>query len=1013
MTISEMASKSSKKVASTLKQLSRPLQRFWPGSSEAAIGMIALVVVLFVSATFYTPLAVQASKLVTGNRYLALVDGLINPFRNRELLLKSGLPVYDLRISKGQYAIIENAIEQAKARGWMSDDEQIWADGKFYYEGQEYNVKVRVRGDLPVHWENPKKSWRIKFGNQDIAYNGETTREPIYFQGKRQINLIIPIDRDYVVAAFVNQMLREAGLVVPQDQFVILRINGVLQGLYYEVEQFDKPLLAAQERPETEVFSQSERALHFEQYTKIGTPIASDAKYDIGMMRGQVEEGDELGMRAMQVLVDFANNPTASNFRQAQSVLDWEKYLSFRNITTLFNTNHVRFGSNNIRMYFDSSRGLLEPIPWNVLLVRMPVEPGTIDYFNSHGPDPLEVATIQDPELRLQRNKMMWEWVSDGGDDLIAKFDKFHEQIRPLAWADVLSTPIQGYRMDELRSDFVFNVRRVYRVLSFSSGNLNYRLETDQRASLELVADNFSGILFRSISVTDPDVIAGHYQLYQDINENGELDPTDPLVTETDAINGIIRLDLNKTVLPDVQYDGDWLDGKYWEYFDTLAGRAHFFLIGQLAPQSRDPLLWERPDIQVVAVNAVSMEDMQSAYYDQPELTLENFIGITAYDASDPFDLEAPQLSLDEFLEAHPEFQASQEQPGAVELSGNITLSGTVIVPKSVKLVLKPGTDITMLPSSSLVSYGGLQAIGTPEQRISIHGNRNREAWGTFAVVRPSEEVVLSYVDFQDGGQAQVNATLFTGGFAVHDGDLKVEHCSFTHMQSEDGFNLKNGHLYLDDTLVSDNASDGVDLDFVTGEVHNSQFLNNVGDGLDLSGNHITITNSRFEYNGDKGLSVGEDSHPIVINALFRGNQIGLSTKDLSQSQVAYATYVDNVLAIEAKRKKAFFGGGSGEFYNIVFSGNQTLLQEDYFSQGQVTIQSSISDDQGGCKECGFANISFQDSQAGDFRLKVGTIGSEDFILAKPDWMVLDGGGPMPELPGIFLAPPVKGQAIP
>jgi hypothetical protein len=125
---------------------------------------------------------------------------------------------------------------------------------------------------------NPKKSWRIKFGRLPIDYNGQTTEEQIYFQGKRQINLIIPSDREYVLAPFVNQLLSEAGLTVPRDQFAILRINGVLQGLYYEVEHLDKPLFAAQERPETAVVSQSERALHFEQYAKYGTPIASDAK---------------------------------------------------------------------------------------------------------------------------------------------------------------------------------------------------------------------------------------------------------------------------------------------------------------------------------------------------------------------------------------------------------------------------------------------------------------------------------------------------------------------------------------------------------------------------------------------------------------------------------------------------------------------------------------------------------------------------------------------------------------
>ena len=94
--------------------------------------------------------------------------------------------------------------------------------------------------------------------------------------------------------------MREAGLLVPQDQFVVLRLNGVVQGLYYEVEQFDKPLMAAQERPETTILGQNDRAMHFEQYTKYGTPIASDARYDVGTVRLQVEEEGELAMQAVR-----------------------------------------------------------------------------------------------------------------------------------------------------------------------------------------------------------------------------------------------------------------------------------------------------------------------------------------------------------------------------------------------------------------------------------------------------------------------------------------------------------------------------------------------------------------------------------------------------------------------------------------------------------------------------------------------------------------------------------------
>jgi hypothetical protein len=1007
MTINELVTKSSRRATTTLIRVSRPFGRIWPRRAEAVVGMIALFVVLFAALTYIRPLAKWTSELVGGNKYLAMAEGMLNPFRSPRLLLDSGLPVYNLEIDHQQMGQIEDAIEQAKKQGYMSEELQVWANGRFYYEGQDYNVKVRVRGDLPPHWQGPKKSWRIKFGRMPVEHNGEVTDEQIYFEGKHQINLIIPIDRDYIVAPFANALMREAGLLVPEDKFVVLRINGVVQGLYYEVEQFDKPLMAAQERPETTIFGQSDRAMHFEQYTKYGTPIASDAKFDVGTVRLQVEEQGEIAMQALrsfQVLLDHANNPTPENFRRVRTVLDWEKYLRFRNLTTLFNTNHVRFGSDNFKLYFDPSRGLLEPIPWDVHLVRMPTEPGTIDFWNSKGPDEIQRATLLDPVARLERNRMLWEWVADGGDAFLEKYNKMHDEIRPLAWADVLNTPVHGYRMDELKSDLTFNVKRVHKVLSLSSADFSYLLEANDRATLEVASLNFSGIDLQDIRISDPAVFEGQYQLYQDLNDNGELDPADPLLAETGATNGTIHFDLNQYVLPELVYGGDTIDGRYWEYFDTMAGRARFFLIGRLAPDQRHPLEWTQPQIQVRASNAVTGEEMPSAYIDYSTTLPENAIGIVAYDASDPFDLDAQSLSLEEFLQANPQFLTS-EAPGSVELGGDVTLSGTVIVPEAVHLLVQPGTDITMLPGASLVSYGGLTAVGTPDSRIAIHGDGSGTPWGTFAVIRPSDEVNMAYIDFQHGDQAQINGILLTGGFAVHDGDLRLEHCTFTNMRSEDGFNLKNGHIFMNDCLIADNASDGVDLDFVTGEVRDSHFLNNVGDGLDTSGTQLLVIDSRFENSGDKGFSVGEDSHPTIINGLFRGNQIGLSTKDLSHTQAAYVTFVDNVLAVEAKRKKPFFGGGSGEFVNSVFSGNQILLEDDYFSSGQVEFLNSVTDDSQACPACATGTIRYQSAETGDYRLLIETLAGSDFEIAPLDWEGLAGLGALPDVPGTSLGP--------
>ena len=139
-----------------------------------------------------------------------------------------------------------------------------------------------------------------------------------------------------------------------------------------------------------------------------------------------------------------------------------------------------------------------------------------------------------------------------------------------------------------------------------------------------------------------------------------------------------------------------------------------------------------------------------------------------------------------------------------------------------------------------------MQAIGTPGQRISIHDDGSGDPdgsgqvpWGTFAAVRPTEKVVMHYLDVQGGGQAQVNATLFTGGLAVYETDVDMESCRIMDMRSEDGFNLKNGNISMRNTLFDNTDSDAIDLDFCTGEVVNCTFINSKGEGLDISGSKV------------------------------------------------------------------------------------------------------------------------------------------------------------------------------
>ncbi len=567
----------------------RPLRRIWPRSADAALGFVSLLVVALALLTFWPTVTVQASHLATNNKVVAYLYGMLNPFRTRHALLESGLPVYDLRIASRNLVRLEAVAQEAAKVGYMSEDQRLWVPATFITEGQRYNVQVRLRGDLPNHWTEPKKSWRINFGSEEITDALGTRKEAIPFHGRDQINLVIANDRDFALAPFVNDLMRGEGLVVPRDQFVVLRINGRPQGLYYEVEHFDNPLFAAYERPETTVFGQNDRAMHFEQYTKLGAAGAADARFDPASLRRLVDETNDLGLPAMEVLETHELDPTPDNFRRARAVLDWEKYLAFRSLTTLLNTNHVRFGSDNLRLYFDPSRGLLEPVPWDAHVVRMPAEPGTIDYWNNHGADELQKATLRDPELRLQRNQILWRWLSDGGEGLMARYDAIHERVRRAAWVDVLTSPIQAFKMDALRGDLRYNVRRAHKVLALSSANAVYRLLAADRAALDVSSLNFSGVNLAGITLTDPAVLRGRYRLLEDLDGNGVADPGEPTVAVAQADAGTVHFDVNDPILPEVEYRGDIIGDRYWEFMDTLEGRRHYLVLGRLADEPRDP----------------------------------------------------------------------------------------------------------------------------------------------------------------------------------------------------------------------------------------------------------------------------------------------------------------------------------------------------------------------------------------------------------------------------------------
>ncbi|PIP65009.1 hypothetical protein COW95_04145, partial [Candidatus Peregrinibacteria bacterium CG22_combo_CG10-13_8_21_14_all_49_11] len=149
------------------------------------VGEIALT--SFLALVFYqaTPNSILAQQTIIGR-----IPGLLGGIRVLDRAFNifywgrsspEKLSQYALEIAAEDLQKIEQSLPNDLPSPWygnvfLTDDAKVQVNGVFRANGKEYDVEVRVRGDIFNHWAYRKKSWRIKFSDE-------------LFEGKKEINL--------------------------------------------------------------------------------------------------------------------------------------------------------------------------------------------------------------------------------------------------------------------------------------------------------------------------------------------------------------------------------------------------------------------------------------------------------------------------------------------------------------------------------------------------------------------------------------------------------------------------------------------------------------------------------------------------------------------------------------------------------------------------------------------------------------------------------------------------------
>ena len=254
-----------------------------------------------------------------------------------------------------------------------------------------------------------------------------------------------------------------------------------------------------------------------------------------------------------------------------------------------------------------------------------------------------------------------------------------------------------------------------------------------------------------------------------------------------------------------------------------------------------------------------------------------------------------------------------------VVFSGNYTITNDLIFPKNKKIIFSPGLNFVVQKDKSILVRSDLEIKGTANKPVTISNKVNGEPFGVLAVIGRDKfiDASINHLKINGGSEASLEGIRYLGQISIHNANVKILDSLIEGSNSDDGINIRDSKVLIQNSTFKNNFADQIDLDFCTGEVKNNLFIfekdgvdfeiNFNGDGLDLSGSKITISKNKFSGFVDKALSIGEESKAFIIENKFDNNKSAITLKDGSKGFSLRNRFSDNKTDFSLYIKKRFY----------------------------------------------------------------------------------------------------------
>ena len=812
----------------------------------------ASLIIIFISSPIF---------LYTNSKVYGFLNELNDRFfdGNKYIINKLDSVIYEIDISRPLQKIISNNVNFIDIKLSRSDLNYIYNSKNTFIENQSIEDSYNQWKKADILLDGVLQPIKYKFHGTSItplkkggiSFKIRHLGNGPYVNNTKEFNLISPFDDPTIATIAINDIAKKIGLLAQRRNLVFLRLNGTDMGLYQFEENSSKEWFEKDYQISNYTVIKSNDDWDNKEYD----PHINDT--DLWVQNKEFKTSSlnpDIALGALELLLDSIRNNDIEKIKELIDLKYAAKYIS---LLSIINNNHSISG-DNLKYIYDHTNGKF------IFLFR--VEDGIYSLKNSY--EDFSSSWFRTPEVYINADthKLF---------KLLLKDSDFIE-IKNTSLRDIINA----------KENIISHAEKIYKQ---NLKNLILNNKDIPRHKIKYDKSKFFEILQNNIDIADS------YLKYEKvfisaIKKNNE--------THLKIINDSFSdLELQKIYVKNEENNTQEIFN-----FNKIIPKNLLDDNFQQIIKPHDYLLESTNDITKIEIFNKNLDG-----YVQKKNIYINYLSkrnITSF------------VELEKVLDAN-EFNFYVNKEKILIKNGNYNVNTDIIFPRKYDLIIEAGTSINIEGGKSILIKGNLEAIGEKNNPITIKAKNINNPFGTFAVIGSDNKVkvVIKHLEINGGSSSTIEGITFLGQLSIHNANIFASNLLIKNSFSDDGANIRNSNLELNQSIFIENKFDQLDLDFTNGSLSNSIFKKNIknikndnGDGLDLSGSKIILINNTFNNFADKALSIGENSVVLINNNKFFNNNFAIAVKDGSHAYLEKNNLFEkNELDVQMFIKKGFY----------------------------------------------------------------------------------------------------------